>query len=78
VASKGEEGSGSNTEHLGKKIKATEVKLAGMGTLVMPIAVLAITAVAVSLHARRVAPENHTTFCNILRGVDMLIVASGS
>jgi K+-transporting ATPase ATPase A chain len=49
---------GRTPEYLGKKIQATEVKLAGLGTLVMPITVLAITAVAVSLHAGRVAPEN--------------------
>jgi K+-transporting ATPase ATPase A chain len=49
---------GRTPEYLGKKIQATEVKLAGLGSLVMPIAVLAITAVAVSLHAGRVAPEN--------------------
>jgi potassium-transporting ATPase potassium-binding subunit len=49
---------GRTPEYLGKKIQATEVKLAGLGTLVMPIAVLVITAIAVSLHAGRVAPEN--------------------
>jgi K+-transporting ATPase ATPase A chain len=49
---------GRTPEYLGKKIQATEVKLAGLGSLVMPIVVLAITAVAVSLHAGRVAPEN--------------------
>jgi potassium-transporting ATPase potassium-binding subunit len=49
---------GRTPEYLGKKIQATEVKLAGLGTLVMPIIVLALTAVAVSLHAGRVAPEN--------------------
>ena len=49
---------GRTPEYLGKKIQAKEVKLAGLGTLVMPIAVLIITAVAVSLHAGRVAPEN--------------------
>ena len=49
---------GRTPEYLGKKIQATEVKLAGLGSLVMPIAVLAITAVAVSVHAGRVGPEN--------------------
>jgi K+-transporting ATPase ATPase A chain len=49
---------GRTPEYLGKKIQATEVKLAGLGTLVMPITVLVITAVAVSLHAGRVGPEN--------------------
>ncbi len=49
---------GRTPEYLGKKIQATEVKLAGLGTLVMPITVLAVTAIAVSLHAGRVAPEN--------------------
>jgi potassium-transporting ATPase potassium-binding subunit len=49
---------GRTPEYLGKKIQAKEVKLAGLGTLVMPIAVLAFTAIAVSLHAGRVAPEN--------------------
>jgi K+-transporting ATPase ATPase A chain len=49
---------GRTPEYLGKKIQASEVKLAGLGTLVMPIAVLVITGVAVSLHAGRVAPLN--------------------
>jgi K+-transporting ATPase ATPase A chain len=49
---------GRTPEYLGKKIQAAEVKLAGLGTLVMPITVLAVTAIAVSLHAGRVAPEN--------------------
>ncbi|HEX3795962.1 MAG TPA: potassium-transporting ATPase subunit KdpA [Acidimicrobiales bacterium] len=49
---------GRTPEYLGKKIQTTEVKLAGLGSLVMPIAVLAVTAVALSLHAGRVAPEN--------------------
>src|ERR1700678_3980093 len=39
---------GRTPEYLGKKIQATEVKLAGLGALVMPIAVLVITAIAVS------------------------------
>ena len=49
---------GRTPEYLGKKIQAAEVKLAGLGTLVMPITVLAVTAIAMSLHAGRVAPEN--------------------
>jgi K+-transporting ATPase ATPase A chain len=49
---------GRTPEYLGKKIQAKEVKLAGLGTLVMPITVLAVTALAVSLHAGRVGPEN--------------------
>jgi K+-transporting ATPase ATPase A chain len=49
---------GRTPEYLGKKIQATEVKLAGLGTLVMPLAVIAITGLAVSLHAGQIAPEN--------------------
>ncbi len=49
---------GRTPEYLGKKIQATEVKLAGLGTLVMPMAVLIITGIAVSIHAGQVAPEN--------------------
>jgi K+-transporting ATPase ATPase A chain len=49
---------GRTPEYLGKKIQATEVKLAGLGTLVMPITVLVLTGVAMSLHAGRVAPLN--------------------
>src|SRR6202046_5219461 len=49
---------GRTPEYLGKKIQATEVQLAGLGTLVMPITVLIVTALSVSLHAGRVAPEN--------------------
>jgi K+-transporting ATPase ATPase A chain len=49
---------GRTPEYLGKKIQATEVKLAGLGTLVMPIAVLVITGLAVSLHAGRAGPLN--------------------
>jgi potassium-transporting ATPase potassium-binding subunit len=49
---------GRTPEYLGKKIQATEVKLAGLGTLVMPIAVLIVTALAVSLHAGKIGPEN--------------------
>jgi K+-transporting ATPase ATPase A chain len=49
---------GRTPEYLGKKIQATEVKLAGLGTLVMPMAVLIITGIAVSLHAGRAGPLN--------------------
>jgi K+-transporting ATPase ATPase A chain len=49
---------GRTPEYLGKKIQATEVKLAGLGALVMPLIVLAFTAVAVSIHAGRVGAEN--------------------
>ncbi|HEY1650629.1 MAG TPA: potassium-transporting ATPase subunit KdpA [Acidimicrobiales bacterium] len=49
---------GRTPEYLGKKIQATEVKLAGLGTLVMPMAVLIITGIAVAIHAGQVAPEN--------------------
>ena len=49
---------GRTPEYLGKKIQAKEVKLAGLGALVMPIAVLILTAIAVSIHAGRVGPLN--------------------
>ncbi len=49
---------GRTPEYLGKKIQATEVKLAALGTLVMPITVLILTAIAVSVHAGQVAPLN--------------------
>jgi K+-transporting ATPase ATPase A chain len=49
---------GRTPEYLGKKIQATEVKLAGLGTLVMPVTVLVVTALAMSLHAGRSAPLN--------------------
>ena len=39
---------GRTPEYLGKKIQAREVKLAGLGVLVMPIIVLVLTAIAVS------------------------------
>jgi potassium-transporting ATPase potassium-binding subunit len=41
---------GRTPEYLGKKIQAREVKLAGLGALVMPIVVLIVTAIAVSLY----------------------------
>jgi K+-transporting ATPase ATPase A chain len=49
---------GRTPEYLGKKIQATEVKLAGLGTLVMPMIVLIFTGIAVSLHAGRAGPLN--------------------
>jgi potassium-transporting ATPase potassium-binding subunit len=49
---------GRTPEYLGKKIQAREVKLAGLGVLVMPITVLILTAVAVSVHAGQVGPLN--------------------
>ena len=49
---------GRTPEYLGKKIQAREVKLAGLAALVMPITVLALTAIAASLHAGRVGPLN--------------------
>jgi potassium-transporting ATPase potassium-binding subunit len=49
---------GRTPEYLGKKIQAREVKLAAFGVLVMPIVVLILTAIAVSVHAGRIAPLN--------------------
>ena len=49
---------GRTPEYLGKKIQAREVKLAGLGALVMPIAVLILTAIAVSTQAGRAGPLN--------------------
>jgi K+-transporting ATPase ATPase A chain len=49
---------GRTPEYLGKKIQAREVKLAGLGSLVMPMIVLILTAIAVSLVAGRAGPEN--------------------
>jgi potassium-transporting ATPase potassium-binding subunit len=49
---------GRTPEYLGKKIQAREVKLAGLGILVMPITVLVVTGIAVSLHAGRAGPLN--------------------
>lgn len=49
---------GRTPEYLGKKIQATEVKLAALGVLVMPIVVLILTGIAVSIHAGRVGPLN--------------------
>ena len=49
---------GRTPEYLGKKIQAKEVKLAGLGALVMPLIVLVLTAIAESIHAGTVGPEN--------------------
>jgi potassium-transporting ATPase potassium-binding subunit len=49
---------GRTPEYLGKKIQAKEVKLATFAVLVMPITVLILAAVAVSVHAGRIAPLN--------------------
>jgi K+-transporting ATPase ATPase A chain len=49
---------GRTPEYLGKKIQATEVKLAAFGVLVMPITVLVLAGIAVSLHAGRAGPAN--------------------
>src|ERR1035437_5479486 len=49
---------GRTPEYLGKKIQAAEVKLAGLGALVMPIIVLVLTAIAVSLAVGRAGPLN--------------------
>jgi K+-transporting ATPase ATPase A chain len=62
---------GRTPEYLGKKIQATEVKLAGLGALVMPLIVLVFTAIAVSIHAGQVGPENSGPhgFTEILYGL---------
>jgi potassium-transporting ATPase potassium-binding subunit len=49
---------GRTPEYLGKKIQAREIKLAGLGALVMPITVLIITGIAVSTTAGRAGPLN--------------------
>jgi potassium-transporting ATPase potassium-binding subunit len=62
---------GRTPEYLGKKIQAKEIKLAGLGALVMPLIVLIFTAIAVSIHAGRVAPLNAIPhgFTEILYGL---------
>ncbi len=62
---------GRTPEYLGKKIQAKEVKLAGLGSLVMPMIVLIITGIAVSIHAGMVGPENSPPhgFTEILYGL---------
>jgi K+-transporting ATPase ATPase A chain len=49
---------GRTPEYLGKKIQAREVKLAGLAALVMPLAVLIATALAVSTASGRAGPLN--------------------
>lgn len=49
---------GRTPEYLGKKIQAREVKLAGIGVLVMPLTVLILTAIAVSIQQGRVGVGN--------------------
>jgi K+-transporting ATPase ATPase A chain len=49
---------GRTPEYLGKKIQAREVKLAGLGVLVMPITVLVLTGIAVSTAAGKAGPLN--------------------
>jgi potassium-transporting ATPase potassium-binding subunit len=49
---------GRTPEYLGKKIQAKEVKLAGLGALVMPLIVLIFTAIAVSIQEGRAGPLN--------------------
>jgi K+-transporting ATPase ATPase A chain len=49
---------GRTPEYLGKKIQAKEVKLAGLGSLVMPLVVLILTGVAVSTVEGRAGPLN--------------------
>ena len=49
---------GRTPEFLGKKIQAREIKLAGLGALVMPVTVLVLTALAVSLAVGRAGPLN--------------------
>jgi K+-transporting ATPase ATPase A chain len=62
---------GRTPEYLGKKIQAKEVKLAGLGALVMPLIVLVFTGIAVSLHAGRAGPLNSGPhgFTEILYGL---------
>jgi K+-transporting ATPase ATPase A chain len=62
---------GRTPEYLGKKIQAREVKLAGLGSLVMPLVVLVLTGVAVSIHAGRAGPLNSGPhgFTEILYGL---------
>jgi len=49
---------GRTPEYLGKKIQAREVKLAALGVLVMPVTVLALTGIAVAVHAGQAGPGN--------------------
>ena len=49
---------GRTPEYLGKKIQAREVKLAGLGALVMPVTVLILVGIAVAVPAGQAAPLN--------------------
>ncbi|MHB1612857.1 MAG: potassium-transporting ATPase subunit KdpA [Actinomycetes bacterium] len=49
---------GRTPEYLGKKIQATEVKLAALGVLIMPVAVLVISGIAVAIPAGTTAVLN--------------------
>jgi len=71
---------GRTPEYLGKKIQAREVKLAGLGALVMPLIVLILTAIAVSLHAGRAGPSNGGPhgFSEILYGITSQANNNGS
>jgi len=71
---------GRTPEYLGKKIQAKEVKLAGLGALVMPIIVLILTAIAVSIHAGRAGPLNSGPhgFSEILYGLTSQANNNGS
>ena len=62
---------GRTPEYLGKKIQAKEIKLAGLGAIVMPLIVLIFTAIAVSIHAGRVGALNAVPhgFSEILYGL---------
>ena len=64
---------GRTPEYLGKKIQAKEIKLAGLGALVMPLIVLIFTAIAVSIHAGRAGPLNAIPhgFTEILYALDL-------
>jgi K+-transporting ATPase ATPase A chain len=71
---------GRTPEFLGKRIQAREVKLAGLGALVMPIIVLVLTDIAVSIHAGRVGPLNSGPhgFTEILYGLTSQANNNGS
>jgi K+-transporting ATPase ATPase A chain len=71
---------GRTPEYLGKKIQAREVKLAGLGALVMPLIVLVLTGIAVSIHAGRAGPLNAGPhgFTEILYGLTSQANNNGS
>ena len=62
---------GRTPEYLGKKIQAREVKLAGLGALVMPMICLILTGIAVSIAEGRAGPLNSGPhgFTEILYGL---------